>query len=157
MSLFGFPFGSGSGPTIDPQGTDQAQGTGSMWLRMFGLEELWNAANSPDFQKQIAQVIAAILETNVRAQRIEYKLDALLDRLGPEFADVARRLLQSPDAGLPATDGAAGIGGRSPATGAAHDDGGGIARADDLGSERTATDGGRHDAAPGIPREWVDR
>jgi hypothetical protein len=63
--------------------------TASMWLRMLGLEDLWRVANSSDFQQQIAQLFAAIFETRLRVERIEYKLDALLDRMGCD--DIARR------------------------------------------------------------------
>lgn len=66
-----------------------SESTGSMWLRMLGLEDIWRTANSPDFQAQIASLVAAILETRIRCERIEYKLDALLDKLGHD--DIPRR------------------------------------------------------------------
>lgn len=58
--------------------------TGSMWLKMLGLDGLWETANSPDFQAQIAALVAAILETRIRVERLEYKLDQLLDRGGTD-------------------------------------------------------------------------
>src|ERR1700752_4297393 len=82
-------------------GNGEPDSTGGMWLRMLGLDGLWQTANSPAFQEQIAALVAAILESRIRCERIEYKLDAMLDRLGPEFADVRRRHIP---ASLPTPD-----------------------------------------------------
>jgi hypothetical protein len=62
--------------------------TAGMWLRMLGLEPLWQAANSADVQQQMKALVQSILETRLRCERIEAKLDRLLDAGGiHEFAD----------------------------------------------------------------------
>jgi len=84
----------------------EANSTAGMWIRMLGLEPMWQAANSPDFQQQIAQLVAAIIETRLRCERIEGKLDALLD--AGEFAHVPRRRLTGVSAPAGHSDGPGG-------------------------------------------------
>lgn len=110
MSLFG------------GNGAAEPEGTGSMWLRMLGLEDLFRAAQSPEFQAQLAGLYAAIMETAIRVERIEFKLDALLDRMGhddiPRRPAVARIPASRPSDGprIPATTGVAtDAGGGEPA------------------------------------------
>lgn len=70
--------------------SDQPGSTSSMLLRMLGLEEIWQTANSPGFQAQITQMVTAILETRLTVARLEEKLDRLLgDQLEHDFT-VAR-------------------------------------------------------------------
>lgn len=107
--------------------------SGSMWLRMFGLEDLWKTANSPDFQAQISALVAAILETRIRVERIEFKLDALLDHWGIDDAAIPRRHIP----GLPVGGSGNGVGippaasvafdaGSGASPGAVERDGGGV-------------------------------
>lgn len=105
--------------------------TASMWIRMLGLEELWTTANSPGFQQQIGALVAAVLETRIRVERIEYKLDALLDRLDPD-GTINRRNIPalSQDAGVSRDGESAGDTAGPSASGVA---------ADARGGERSAT------------------
>jgi len=62
-----------------PADEPPAQSTASMWLRMLGLEGLWETAQSPGFQQQISALVNAIVETRQCVARMEYKIDLLLD------------------------------------------------------------------------------
>lgn len=57
---------------------------------MFGMMFSMLGLDPAQFQQQAGQLLAAILETRIRVERIEYKLDALLDKLDPEQT-IARR------------------------------------------------------------------
>ena len=134
-----------------------SEGTGNMMLRMLGLDGLAAALTSQDFQQQAHQVIAAILETRIRCERIEFKLDALLDQLelqgGPHV--IRRRIpITAASRSGSADDGAAGAGvagaavdGRAGA--AADQDGGGVGGA--------AGNGGLPGHSPGRPVGLVGR
>jgi hypothetical protein len=63
-------------------GPGEPDSTGSMWLRMLGLEDVWRVANSADFQAQISSIIAAILETNARCARIDHASQPVRAALG---------------------------------------------------------------------------
>lgn len=56
-------------------------GTLSMWANMFGLGPLVQAATSPDFQRQMQQFVAAVIDTQARCERVERKLDFIIARL----------------------------------------------------------------------------
>lgn len=79
---------------------------------MFGMMFSMLGLDPAQFQQQAGQVIAAILEARIRCERIEAKLDALLDKLDPEQT-IARR---PPVAFLPGVGSGAGPGNGADAT-----------------------------------------
>jgi hypothetical protein len=54
--------------------------SGGLWANMLGIGPLLNTINDPAFLDQIKQFVAAVVDTQQRAARIESKLDYLIAR-----------------------------------------------------------------------------
>lgn len=112
--------------------TQQPTGTLGFVANMMGLGPLMAAVNDPQAHEFVRQLMAAILATNQRCERLEFKLDLLCRAWGLDTNDgqaVAEYI-----AAVPATGSADGAGGHAAAIVAHHDGGSPPPSGDGLGA-----------------------